>query len=71
NQERARELLTWIQRAISSGRIGDPRAVYAVVTNEAKNMAHAYTIAGEALWHSCDNHTSPVQNYAVVNYRKR
>ncbi|CAG8819984.1 26828_t:CDS:2, partial [Dentiscutata erythropus] len=31
NQERAKELLTWIQNAISSGRIGDPGAVYAVV----------------------------------------
>ncbi|CAG8453153.1 14758_t:CDS:2 [Cetraspora pellucida] len=96
NQKRAKELLTWIQRAISSCQIGDPGkpgvkwfnkflkdydlipkylrklgAVYAVVTNGVKNMAHAYTIAGEALWHSCDNHTSSVQNYVVVNYRKR
>ncbi|RHZ84704.1 hypothetical protein Glove_78g93 [Diversispora epigaea] len=94
NQERAKELLTWIQNAISSGRIGNPGkpgvkwfnrflkdydlipkylrklgAVYAVVTNGAKNMAHAYTIAGEALRHSSDNFTSPVQNYVVVNYR--
>ena len=46
-------------------------AVYAVVTNGAKNMADAYTIAGEALRHSSDNHVSPVQNYAVVNYRKK
>ena len=46
-------------------------AVYGVVAHVAKNMAHAYTIAGECLRHSSDNHTSPVQNYVVVNYRKR
>jgi len=46
-------------------------AVYGVVVHEAKNMAHAYTIAGECLRHSTNNHTSPVQNYVVVNYRKR
>ena len=46
-------------------------AVYGVVVHEAKNMAHAYTIAGECLRHSSDNHTSPVQNYVVVNYRKK
>ena len=47
-------------------------AVYGVVVHEAKNMAHAYTIAGECLrHHSSDNHTSPVQNYVAVNYRKR
>ncbi|CAG8789849.1 8342_t:CDS:2, partial [Gigaspora margarita] len=33
-------------------------AVYSVVTHEAKNIAHAYTIAGEYLRHSSDNHTS-------------
>ncbi|CAG8538027.1 687_t:CDS:2, partial [Cetraspora pellucida] len=47
------------------------RAVYGAVAHEAKNMAHTYTIAGECLHHSSDNHTSPVQNYIVVNYRKR
>ncbi|CAG8473954.1 8110_t:CDS:2 [Paraglomus occultum] len=31
NQERAKELLTWIQNAISSGQMGKPGAVYAVV----------------------------------------
>ncbi|RHZ82145.1 hypothetical protein Glove_114g101 [Diversispora epigaea] len=45
-------------------------AVYGVVVHEAKNMAHAYTIAGECLRHDSRNHTSPVQNYVVVNYRK-
>ncbi|CAG8640181.1 21429_t:CDS:2 [Dentiscutata erythropus] len=71
NQERAKELLTWIQNAISSDRMGDPGAVYTVVTNGAKNIAHAYTITGEALRHSSDNHASPVQNYVVVNYRRK
>ncbi|CAG8811662.1 26496_t:CDS:2, partial [Dentiscutata erythropus] len=47
NQERARELLTWIQRAISSGRIGNPEAVYAVVTNGAKNMATLIQLLGK------------------------
>ncbi|RIB03260.1 hypothetical protein C2G38_2049407 [Gigaspora rosea] len=96
NQERAKELLTWIQNAISSGRIGDPGkpgvkwfnrflkdydliprhlrkigAVYAVVVHGAKNLAHAMTIAGEALRHNPDNNTSPAQNYVVVNYRRK
>ncbi|CAG8781897.1 42649_t:CDS:2, partial [Gigaspora margarita] len=44
-------------------------AVYAVVVHEAENMAHAYTIAGQALRYNPDNHTSPVQNYVIVNYR--
>ncbi|CAG8619385.1 9299_t:CDS:2, partial [Dentiscutata erythropus] len=68
NQERAKKLLTWIQNAISSSQMG---AVYGVVVHEAKNMAHAYTIAGECLRHNPDNHTSPVQNYVIVNYRPR
>ncbi|KAF0441047.1 d5-like helicase-primase: PROVISIONAL [Gigaspora margarita] len=96
NQERARELLTWIQNAISSGQMGDPDkpgvkwfnrflknydlipkyqrkigAIYGVVAHEAKNIAHAYTIAGQCLRHSPDNYTSPVQNYVIVNYRKK
>ncbi|CAG8794694.1 7426_t:CDS:2, partial [Gigaspora margarita] len=94
DQERAKKLLTWIQNAISSGRMGNsgkpgvkwfnrflkdygliPKylrklgAVYAVVVHEAENMTHAYTIAGQALCHNPDNHTSPVQNYIIVNYR--
>ncbi|CAG8652352.1 20205_t:CDS:2 [Dentiscutata erythropus] len=96
NQERAKELLTWIQNSISSGQMGNPGkpevkwfnrflkdynlipkylqkmgAVYGVVAYKAKNIAHAYTIAGECLRHSSDNYTSPVQNYIVVNYRPR
>ncbi|CAG8634484.1 10370_t:CDS:2 [Cetraspora pellucida] len=76
-KNRAKELLTWIQHAISSERMGDPDkpgvkwSSYGVEAHEAKNMAHAYTIAGECLRHSSDNHTSPVQNYIVVNYRKK
>ncbi|CAG8494084.1 5455_t:CDS:2, partial [Scutellospora calospora] len=46
-------------------------AVYGAVAHKAKNIAHAYTIARECLRHSSDNHTSPVQNYVVVNYKKR
>ncbi|CAG8793750.1 36346_t:CDS:2, partial [Gigaspora margarita] len=34
-------------------------AVYAVVVHEAENMAHAYTIAGQALHYNPDNYTSP------------
>ncbi|RIB01806.1 hypothetical protein C2G38_2150295 [Gigaspora rosea] len=95
DQERAKELLTWIQNAISSGRMGNPDkpgvkwfnrflkdynliprhlrkigAVYAVVVHEARNLAHAMTIAGQALRHNPDNNTSPAQNYVIVNYRK-
>ncbi|RHZ51134.1 hypothetical protein Glove_482g86 [Diversispora epigaea] len=96
NRERARELLTWIQRAISSGRMGDlgkpgakwfnrflkhydlvPKhlrkigAVYGAVIHDVKNPAHLMTIAGECLRHDARNFTSPVQNYVVVNYRRR
>ncbi|CAG8776085.1 19053_t:CDS:2, partial [Racocetra fulgida] len=45
-------------------------AVYGAVVHGAKNPAHLMTIARECLRHSSDNHTSPVQNYVVVNYRK-
>ncbi|KAF0424023.1 transposable element tc3 transposase [Gigaspora margarita] len=46
-------------------------ALYTVVVHEAKNLAHAMTIAGEALCHNSDNNTSPAQNYVVVNYRRK
>src|SRR3954451_1103193 len=46
-------------------------AVYAVVSNGAKNLSHAMTIASQALRHSSDNHSSPVQNYTIVNMRSR
>ena len=46
-------------------------AVYAVVSNGAKNLSDAMTIASQALRHSPDNHASPAQNYTIVNFRKR
>ncbi|CAG8750172.1 25058_t:CDS:2, partial [Gigaspora rosea] len=49
----------------------DPGAVYAVVVHGAKNLAHAMTIAEEALCHNPDNNTSPTQNYVIVNYRRK
>ncbi|CAG8854671.1 22682_t:CDS:1, partial [Gigaspora margarita] len=45
--------------------------VYGAVVHKAENPEHIMTIAGECLHHSPDNHTSLVQNYVVVNYRKR
>ncbi|RHZ85035.1 hypothetical protein Glove_73g16 [Diversispora epigaea] len=96
NQERAKELLTWIQNAISFGRMGDPGkpgvkwfnrflkdydlipkylrklgAVYGAVVHKAEDPGRIMTIAGECLRHSSDNHTSPVQNYVMVNYRRK
>ena len=96
NRERANELLTWIQNAISSGSLRNPGipgtkwfnrylknygliprylrkmgAVYAIVAHNANNLGHSMTIAQEALRHNPDNHTSPTQNYVVVNYRPR
>ncbi|RIB10078.1 hypothetical protein C2G38_2207098 [Gigaspora rosea] len=87
------ELLIWIQKAISSGQLRDPRklrstylstflkkdefipktesrkpllpsslrklgAVFAVVSNGAKNLSEAMTIASQALRHSLDNYVS-------------
>ena len=46
-------------------------AVFAVVSNGAKNLSEAMTIASQALRHSPDNHASPAQNYTIVNFRKR
>ena len=46
-------------------------AVFAVVSNGAKNLSEAMTIASQALRHSPDNHASPAQNYTIVNYRKK
>ncbi|PKC69132.1 hypothetical protein RhiirA1_456394 [Rhizophagus irregularis] len=45
--------------------------VFAVEQHDAKNLSKAMTIASEALRHSSDNNTSPVQNYIIVNYRSR
>ncbi|RGB31395.1 hypothetical protein C1646_764136 [Rhizophagus diaphanus] len=46
-------------------------AVFAVVSNGAKNLSDAITIASQALRHSPDNYTFPAQNYIIVNFRKR
>src|SRR3954452_5087024 len=46
-------------------------AVFAVVAHRAKNLSEAMTIASEALRHSSDNHTSPAQNYNIVNFRRK
>ena len=46
-------------------------AVFAVVSNSAKNLSDAMTITSQALRHSPDNHASPAQNYTIVNFRKR
>ncbi|CAG8810007.1 19409_t:CDS:2, partial [Gigaspora margarita] len=51
--------------------MADPGAVYGAIIHGAKNLAHLMTIAGECLRHNSRNYTSPVQNYVVVNYRKR
>ncbi|RHZ46481.1 hypothetical protein Glove_620g6 [Diversispora epigaea] len=68
--ERAKELLTWIQNAISSGRMDNLGAVYDVMVHEANNLAYAMTITGQCLRHSPNNNTSLAQNYVIVNYRK-
>jgi len=46
-------------------------AVFTVVSNGAKNLSHAMTIAGQALRHNPDNNASPAQNYTIINMRKR
>ncbi|CAJ0746205.1 2245_t:CDS:2 [Entrophospora sp. SA101] len=46
-------------------------AVYGAIVHGAKNPAHLMTIAGQCLHHTPTNNVSPVQNYIVVNYRKR
>ncbi|PKK55619.1 hypothetical protein RhiirC2_801939 [Rhizophagus irregularis] len=70
NEERARQLLVWIQEAISSGQLKDSgkpgffaqnRGVFAVVAHGAKNLSKAETIASEALRHSPDNYASPAK----------
>ncbi|CAG8743302.1 15557_t:CDS:2, partial [Dentiscutata erythropus] len=106
NEEQAKQLLTWIQEAISSEQLKDPGklrstylsaflkkdefipetesrkplllsslcklgAVFAVVSNGAKNLSEAMTIASQALRHSPDNHASLAQNYTIVNFRQR
>ncbi|PKK55820.1 hypothetical protein RhiirC2_801435, partial [Rhizophagus irregularis] len=46
-------------------------AVFAVVSNCAKNLSEAMTITSEALRYSSDNHAFLAKNYTIVNYRKR
>ncbi|PKC64244.1 hypothetical protein RhiirA1_462716 [Rhizophagus irregularis] len=46
-------------------------AVFAVISNCAKNLLEAMTITSEALRYSSDNHASPAKNYTIVNYCKR
>ncbi|POG66032.1 hypothetical protein GLOIN_2v1781018 [Rhizophagus irregularis DAOM 181602=DAOM 197198] len=43
-------------------------AVFAVVLNGAKNLSDAMTIASQAFRHSPHNHTSPAQNYTIINF---
>ncbi|RIA92520.1 hypothetical protein C1645_820671 [Glomus cerebriforme] len=45
--------------------------VFAVISNSAKNLSEAMTIASQVLHHSPDNHASLAQNYTIVNYRLR
>ncbi|RIA79495.1 hypothetical protein C1645_840550 [Glomus cerebriforme] len=74
DEEWAKQLLVWIQEAISSGQLRDPRkpgVVFAVATYCAKNLSKAGTISNEALHHSSDNHASPSKRYTIVNYQKR
>ncbi|CAG8594142.1 46108_t:CDS:10 [Gigaspora margarita] len=42
-------------------------AVYKAVVHEAQNPVHVMTIARECLRHNANNHSSPVQNYVVIN----
>ncbi|RHZ81858.1 hypothetical protein Glove_117g523 [Diversispora epigaea] len=46
-------------------------AVYGAVVHKADSTARTMTIAGECLKHDPYNFTSPVQNYIIVNYRKK
>ncbi|RGB25794.1 hypothetical protein C1646_820820 [Rhizophagus diaphanus] len=45
SEERAKQLLSWVQNAISSRQLRDPGAVFAVVVHGAKNLSNAMTIA--------------------------
>ncbi|GBB94846.1 hypothetical protein RclHR1_24240001, partial [Rhizophagus clarus] len=72
NEEWAKQLLIWIQEAISSRHsLRKLGAVFAVVSHGSKNLSEAMTIASEALRHRADNHVSPAKNYTIVNYRPR
>ncbi|PKC53460.1 hypothetical protein RhiirA1_479244 [Rhizophagus irregularis] len=43
-------------------------AVFAVILNGAKNLSDAMTITSQAFRHSPHNHTSPAQNYTIINF---
>ncbi|PKC02246.1 hypothetical protein RhiirA5_425519 [Rhizophagus irregularis] len=46
-------------------------AVFAVISNCAKNLLEAMTITSEALRYSSDNHASPAKNYTIVREDSR
>ena len=45
--------------------------MFAVVSNGAKNLSDAMTIASQALQYLLDNYASPAQNYTIVNFQKK
>ncbi|CAB4414779.1 unnamed protein product [Rhizophagus irregularis] len=80
NEERAKQLLTWIQEAISSRRLGDSgtpgtgilsRSCICSCSEWVRNLSKTNTIASQALRHSPKNNTAPSQRYTIVNYRPR
>ncbi|CAG8704284.1 18817_t:CDS:2 [Rhizophagus irregularis] len=77
NDERARQLLKWIQDAISSGqlkiRIPGIKCFHALkkydlLPRYLRNIGSVFAVL---LRHCPRNHTSPAQNYTIVNYRPR
>ncbi|PKY29964.1 hypothetical protein RhiirB3_446820 [Rhizophagus irregularis] len=77
NEERARQLLKWIQDAISSGqlkiRIPGIKCFYALkeydlLPRYLRNIGSVFAVL---LRHCPRNHTSPAKNYTIVNYRPR
>ena len=46
-------------------------AVFAVISNDTKNLLEAMTIASQAFRHSQDNHIFLAQNYNIVNFQKK
>ncbi|RIA98846.1 hypothetical protein C1645_812336 [Glomus cerebriforme] len=77
NEKRARQLLIWIQEAISSRQLKDPekpgsvylKAIFAIIAHDAKNLSETMTIANETLHHNSNNHTFPAKNYTIQNIR--
>ncbi|CAG8476736.1 11820_t:CDS:2 [Gigaspora rosea] len=73
-----RELLTWIQEAISSGQLRDPGKLGSTYLSTflkkdefIPETESPNTYASEAFWHSPDNHSSPSKRYTIVNMQKR